>query len=137
MADREGPFCVASFIGRSDCSTGCMGNHMWGNYMTCSENDFCEMHSSNFTGICCFRKLRLKKKKLRGFTIANISSCCLMSISSRLDLQTICDVKQSGRKRKTLVFNTASHPCKQCPGRGFSMHTPQLVCCYLKRLSYV
>lgn len=31
--------------------------------MTYSENDFCEMHSSNFTGICCFRKLHLKKKE--------------------------------------------------------------------------
>lgn len=107
------PFCVASFVGRSDCSSGCVENHVRATAVGCIPRmNFCEMSVSNFMELRRFRKLRFnasKEAKHHGL------SCCVISIYNRVEV--VRRLRQI-RKDKSTNDRVPWRPSKHCRSSG-------------------
>lgn len=127
-----GWFFLASFIGKSDCSTGCMKNHMVNYYYkACTEDERHKMHTGTFTEICSSGKLPFLETK----TSWPCRSKQFISLCD-INFQHRC-CKAVGKKKKKIthyyIHPVTHESIVEVQGKGGSVHAPQFVHQYLKK----
>lgn len=104
-----GWFFLASFIGKSDCSTGCMKNHMVNYYYkACTEDERHKMHTGTFTEICSSGKLPfLETKTSWPCRSKQFISLCDINFQHRC-----CKAVGKKKKKKELIIIYTQSPMK-------------------------